>query len=402
MPIYVYKARDQMGKTVGGIVEAGSENAAAVVVAGRGWVPTSILEKGKAQNILSLIGRLRGVSPGRRTVFTRQLATMVTAGLPLTQSLDILFKQENDSRMKEIIGQLFRDVEAGNTLNQSLSKYPEVFSRVYVNLVKAGEASGSLDKILSRLAENEERMREFLARVRGAFVYPVIVLMVMGFVFVVMMVFVVPRLTGLYRDLDVELPLPTKVLIWLSDLFTRRFYIPLGLFVAVLVGGRSLTRSEGGVRAITKFTFRLPVLGNLKKQAELTEFSRTLGLLVAAGVPILDSLNIVGEAVSNPVYRDALKEATRGVERGSSLSTILKANSNFPPILSQMVAVGEETGKLDEVLLKVSNFFESETEVALKGLTVALEPIIMIILGVLVALLVISIVLPIYKLTAQF
>lgn len=402
MPTYVYKARDNQGKVITGTVEASGENAAAVVISGRGWVPTSIVEKSKVRDLGSILSSVRGVSASSRTVFTRQLATMVTAGLPLTQSLDILNKQEPDAKMKEIIGQLFRDVESGNTLNQGLAKYPEVFSRVYVNLVKAGEASGSLDKVLSRLADTEEKMRDFMARVKGAFIYPIIVVVVMVVVFVVMMIFVVPKLTSMYRDLGADLPLPTKILIGLSDVFTKQFYIPLVLFIGAAAFYKYFSSTQSGIRKIAEIQFRIPVFGKLRKQAELTEFCRTLSLLVSAGIPILDALSIVSDAIDDPIYRDALRDTAKQVERGVSLSTPLKADSHFPPILSQMVAVGEETGKLDEVLMKVSNFFESETEIALKGLTSALEPMIMIFLGILVAALVISIILPIYKLTSSF
>lgn len=385
-----------------GTVEAGSDNAAAVVISGHGWVPTSIVEKSRVKDLSSILSGIRGVSASSRTVFTRQLATMITAGLPLTQSLDILYKQETHTRMKEVVGQLFRDVESGNSLNQSLSKYPEVFSRIYINLVKAGEASGSLDKILTRLADNEESSREFTSRVKGAFIYPVIVIFVMVIVFVVMMVFVVPKLTVMYRDLGADLPLPTKILISLSDLFTKRFYIPLALTILLGAAYRYFTGTEFGVKKMAELAFKMPVFGKLKKQAELTEFCRTLSLLISAGIPILDALSIVSEAVDDPIYRDSLKDAAKQVERGANLSTPLKADSNFPALLSQMVAVGEETGKLDEVLMKVSSFFQSETEIALKGLTAALEPMIMIFLGILVAGLVISIIMPIYKLTSSF
>lgn len=402
MATYLYKARDNEGKIISGTVEAGSENAAAVVISGRGWVPTSISEKSRSRDLASIVSGFRGVSASSRTIFTRQLATMVTAGLPLTQSLDILYKQEPEGKMKEIVGQIFRDVESGGTLYQSLRKYPEVFSRIYVNLVKAGEASGSLDNIMSRLADNEESMREFNSKVKSAFIYPIIVVIVMIAVFIVMMVFVVPKLTVMYKDLGADLPLPTKVLIYLSELFTKRFYIPLGLVVGIVALFRYFTSTQYGIRKMAELSFRMPIFGKLRKQAELTEFSRTLSLLVSAGIPILEALSIVSEAINNPIYRDSLKDAARQVERGGNLSTPLKADSNFPPLLSQMVAVGEQTGKLDEVLLKVSNFFESETEISLKGLTAALEPTIMVILGILVALLVVSIIMPIYKLTSSF
>lgn len=402
MAIYIYKAKDLESKIYEGTVEAASPAAAAAILNSRGWVPTSIVSREDSRGLSNLIRRFHGVPTREKVVFTRQLATMIAAGLPVTQSLDILKRQTKNERMAEIIDETLHSVEGGGSLSLALARYPEVFGRIYINLIKAGEASGSLDKILLRLADNEERSAEFQSKVKGALVYPVIVIFVMIIVFVVMMTFVVPKLTSMYKDLGTELPLPTQILIGISNLFTQRWWLLLILSATAAAAYRYLMSTETGVRKMAEVAFKVPILGNLKKLTELAEFTRTLSLLVSAGLPILDSLSIVGEAVDNILYRESIIFASKQVERGVNLSVPLRGDKNFPPILSQMIAVGEETGKLDEVLFKVSQFFESEAEATVKNLTVALEPVIMIVLGVMVGALVISIILPIYKLTAQF
>ena len=402
MAVFTYKAKDLEGKVYQGIIEAASAPVAAQTLTSRGWVPFSIVPKLEKEGLALLIQKIRGVGSGEKVIFTRQLATMVGAGLPVTQSLDILKKQAKNDRMTEIIEETLHNVESGGTLSASFSKYPDVFDRVYVNLIKAGEASGNLDKILLRLADNEEKSAEFSSKVKGAMVYPTIVMVVMIIVFVIMMTFVVPKLMVMYKDLDTELPLPTQVMIGISNLFTQKWWLLLAIAAGVYMFYRYFTSTEYGIRKIAEVSFKIPILGNLRKQTELAELTRTLSLLVSAGLPILDSLSIVGEAVENVLYREAIASASKQVERGINLSVPLKRDTNFPPILSQMISVGEETGKLDEVLGKVSQFFESEAETTVKNLTVTLEPIIMIVLGVVVGALVVSVILPIYKLKAQF
>jgi len=402
MAVFIYKAKDLEGKVYQGTIEAPSQALAAQTLTGRGWVPYSIVPKGEIRGFSYFLQKIKGIRGSEKVVFTRQLATMIGAGLPVTQALDILRKQAGDTRMSEIIEETLHSVESGGTLSSSFARYPELFDRVYVNLIKAGEASGSLDKILLRLADNEEKSAEFNSKVKGALVYPAIVMMVMVVVFVVMMTFVVPKLTTMYKDLGTELPLPTQILIGISDIFTQKWWVLIILSVTGYFLYRYIASTDSGIRGMAELSFKVPILGNLKKETDLTEFTRTLSLLVSAGLPILDSLSIVGEAIENILFRESIEAASKQVERGVNLSVPLREDKNFPPILSQMIAVGEETGKLDEVLSKVSQFFESEAEATVKNLTVALEPIIMIVLGVVVGALVISIILPIYKLTAQF
>lgn len=402
MPIFSYKAKTPEGKTISGSVEAVSSSKAAAVLRRKGWVVVSIGKKQESFNPLQVVGRIRGVSGKSRVVFTRQLATMLEAGLPLTQCLDILSQQVTDLELKKIVEDALSAVQGGAPLSKSFERYPRVFSRIYVSLIRAGEASGSLDKILLRLADTQEKSQEFRGKVKGAMIYPAIVITTMFAVFAIIMLFVMPKLTGMYADLNTELPTSTKVLIAVSDFFVSKWWLLLLMMGGAVAGFVAFKRTRGGKYALAKLSLKIPVLGKLGAKSELAEFARTLSLLSGAGLPILTALERVSEGINNILFREAIEEATSQVARGVRLSLPLRSNPIFPPILSQMVAVGEETGKLPEVLGKLAVFFERETEQLVKNLTTALEPFIMIVLGVGVALLVLSIVMPIYNLTAQF
>ncbi len=402
MSVFAYTVRDATGKSFSGTVEAGSINQAAGILRSRGWIPTSLVIKESPRSLDFWLKLIRGVPDSEKVMFTRQLATMVGAGLPLDQSLELLLRQTKNERMREIIGSAVRDVEGGAALSVSLSKFPRVFDRIYINLLRAGEASGALDKILVRLADNLEQSREFSSSIKAALIYPIVVLIAMASVFVIMVVFVLPKLTSMYKDMGVDLPMPTQILIFISDVMIGYWWLLIILALAGFFGFVYFRSTTFGQYKITEFTFHLPIFGALKKQADLAEFSRTFALLLAAGIPILQALEIVAESMGNVLFKDALSAASKQVERGISLSVPLKANPIFPLILPQMIAVGEETGKLDEVLLKVSTYFESETQHAVKNLSTALEPAIMIALGIMVGLLVFSIITPIYKITSYF
>jgi len=282
-----------------------------------------------------------------------------------------------------------------------MKNYPNVFSRAFVALVEAGEASGKVLQMLMELAEKLEREREFRGKTKGAFIYPAIIVLAMGVVFIIMIVFVVPRLTSMYGEMGAELPLPTLILIKISDLLTKRWWFLLLLFGSGVYVFRQFASGEYGRYKLAEFTFKFPIFGKLSKAAQLADFCRTLGLLIGSGVPITQALEITAEAMTNVLYHDAILNAEKQVEKGIPLSTPLKADPNFPPILSQMIFVGEETGKLDEVLTKLAGFFETGAEQSIRNISAAIEPIIMIVLGVMVGLFVISIIGPIYNITTQ-
>lgn len=401
MEKFLYKAKDDEGKTIKGAVEARDEKQAAQVIREKGLLVIS-LKKGQRGFATDVKGSVFArVGSSVKVSFTRQLSTMITAGLRVTEALEILEVQASPA-MGRIVGEVLRDVEGGSSLAGALERHPEVFDEVYVALIRAGEAAGVLDKVLARLADNLEKQKEFRSRIKGAMIYPSIVIGGMVLVAAVMTMFVLPQMTTIYQEFQAELPLPTKILIAVSNFATHYWWLLIMLLVGFVFGFRVLSLNQEFRRKRDEFIFKLPVIGNLRKQVMLTEFTRIFGLLVGSGILIVDCLNIVSDSLQSPVYKQAVMDAKEEVEKGFPLASALARTGVFPPILSQMVSVGEETGKLDEVLTKVSTYFEQESEVAIKGLTTALEPLIMIVLGVGVGFLIIAIIMPIYNLTSQF
>jgi type IV pilus assembly protein PilC len=398
MEEYTYTVVDKKGATKKGIVQASSPKQAATVLHEKGFTIVSIepKKKGLAIHILG------GVGIGILAQFTRQLATMITSGLPLADSLEVLNKQTENQKMQEIIASVSEDIEGGNSFSSALGKHPDIFSAAYINMIKAGEASGTLDKVLLKLADTLERDREFRGKVKGAMIYPAVILIAMTLVGAVILIFVVPKLTEVYEDLNIALPLPTRMLISTSDFLVKFWWLVTILIVVGIIVLRRYRKTPEGALAIDRILLKLPVIGKLNRDSSLAEFTRTLGSLVAAGVPIIEALKISGNTAGNAVHRQAVGNVVGLVEKGATLSKALAKEETFPPIVPQMSSVGEETGKMDEVLGKVAHFFEVEVEQQVKNLTTALEPIIMVVLGILVALLMISIVMPIYSITSAF
>ncbi len=400
MPYFKYKVKNQYSDTVSGKVEAVTIEAAAAELSSRGLLVIN-LQPLSDDSFSVLKGVLMGVKQDDIVNLTRQLATMITAGLPLAGGLSILVRQSK-AELSRLVAQILQDVEGGTSFSQALAKHPDIFSRLYIQLVNAGETGGVLDEVLQRLADNMEKSKEFKAKTKGAMIYPIIVVLAMVAVGFIMMIFVIPKLTEMYKDFDAELPMATRVLIGTSNFVTQFWYIFLIVIVAGVYGLKRWYKTEKGELAIDGLILKLPIIGVLRQKIILTEFARTLSLLLGAGVSLLQALEIVNEGITNVVYRNAFKEVTNQVEKGISLSEAMSHYDIFPPILFQMMSVGEETGKLDEVLLKMSTYFEQESEQAVKNLTTAMEPMIMIVLGVGVGAMVIAIIMPIYNLTSQF
>jgi len=309
--------------------------------------------------------------------------------------------QQNNKTLKKVLEEVSQNIKGGLTLAQSLGKHPDVFPPLYINLVKSGEASGKLDQVLLQMADGLEKDKEFQARVKGAMVYPMVVISMMIVVMIIMMVFVIPKLITLYSQSTIDLPLPTKILIFTSNLFVNYWWLMLILLIGSIISIRRWNKTKEGNLFFGRLLLKIPLVGSIITNVTLTNFSRTFGLLTSAGIPLLDSIGIVSELTDNPVFRQALKESYSGVEKGLPLSSLLNSEI-FPKIVGHMVKVGEETGKVDEIFFKLADYFESESDHLVKNLTVAIEPIVLIILGIGVAFLVISIILPIYKLTTSF
>ena len=400
MAFFKYTAKNKFGETINGKVEAKVIDQAAALLSSRGLLVIKLQPIG-TDSFAFIKSFFGGVKFEDIVNLTRQLATMITAGLPLASSLAILVR-DGKPEVTQMMASILEDVEGGNSFASALEKHKKAFSRLYVQLVKAGETGGVLDTVLERLADNMEKEKEFKAKTKGALIYPVIVMLAMVVVGGVMMVFVIPKLTEMYRDFGAELPLPTRVLMGISDAMVQFWWVLALLFVGGFVAFKSWVKTKEGRYKVDELKLRIPIFGKLQKQVILTEFSRTLSLLLGSGITLLEAISIVTESVENVVYRRALREVAKQVEKGSSLSQALSHYEMFPTILHQMMSVGEETGKLDEVLKKLSNYFEQESEHAVKNMTTAIEPMIMIVLGLGVGAMVIAIIMPIYNLTSQF
>lgn len=404
MSLYKYTAKDTNGKKYSGEIEVLDEKTLVVTLQKQGLIPIKInkRDEGGVAGIFQSIMPKLGGSGADLVGFTRQLSTMISAGLPLTDALVILEKQTKNQEFAREISEIVANVSGGSSLSQALAKHPKTFDVVYIKLVEAGETGGVLDKVLVKLSETLERDREFKSKTKGAFIYPVIVIIVMLLVMLVMMIFVVPRLTSLYTEIGAKLPLPTVILIAISN-FLRGFWWLLAIFIAISAWSlRYFSKTENGAMVMSRFALHIPIWGKIRKTLILASFTRTLGLLIAAGIPIIVALKVVAGLLQSPTYKEGIDFAIERVERGSPLYQPLSANPAFPPIIGQMLRVGEETGKMDEVLGRLSVYFENESEHSIRNLTTALEPIILVILGLGVGVLVLSIILPIYNLTAQF
>src|SRR3989344_1544512 len=399
MKRFTYRAKDVNGKLVTGEVEASSLEHAAKLVRDRKLVVISLTSQ--KESVFTFFKRFgKRVSGGDITAFTRQFATMINAGLPITESLSILRLQSKPS-MQGVLSQILSDVESGESLSESLSKNPKTFSPTYIALIKAGEKGGVLDTVLTRLADNLEKEQEFKGKVKGALIYPIVIVIGMAVVGFIMIIFIVPKLTELYTQFDADLPLPTKVLIAISD-FMVKFWpiVILAVFGAVNLF-RIYRKTKTGRRKTDELLFKIPIIGELQKKVVLTEVSRTMSLMAGSGVSILEWLSIPSGVVGNVIVSDALKDSAKLVEKGFPFA-FARHSEAFPYLLSQMIAVGEETGKMEEVLSKVSHIFEVESDQKVKALTSAVEPLIMVVLGIGVAFMVISIIMPIYNLTNKF
>lgn len=401
MRLYNYKAKDKNNQLVVGEVEATDERHAARLVRDRGLIVLTI--RPVREGIFGIIKKLRErISSSDITSFTRQLSTMINAGLPITESLHIL-RNQSKGAMQKVVATILAGIEGGESLSSALSKHKKIFSPTYVALIKSGEVGGVMDEVLARLADNMEKQQEFKGKVKGALIYPVIIVVGMLAVSLIMMIFVMPRLTSLYKDFNAELPLPTKILIGISSFLFKFWPLMILLFIALIYGFILYRKTAKGRRKIDELIFKIPVFGDLQRQIILTNISRTLSMMIGAGVSILEALNITAEVVDNVVISDALKDASKQVEKGFPIAfSFARHPDAFPYILSQMIAVGEETGKMEEVLVNISHVFEVESDEKVKGLTSAIEPLIMVLLGLGVGFLVIAIILPIYNLTSSF
>lgn len=398
--LFQYKALKD-NKIVIKKIEAQNQEAAIYYLKSNNYLPIEIKRADNA-SVALLNQAMDRVTFNDIVDFTRQLAIMLNAGLTLIDSFEILKQQVKKPSLQKIIEDIDKEIRSGNSFSTALQKHPRHFSNLYISLVKSGEASGKLSEILLKLADNLDKQREFKGKIKGALIYPVIVVVGMILVMFIMVTFVIPRLLGLYKDFNIALPLTTQILIYVSD-FTSKFwpFIIAGTFVAGVVV-KNYLKTKSGKYLFDSLLLKTPIISRVVRISDLVDATRTLSILIGSGVSILDSLSIIIETTGNMIYQDAFKKIYSQVEKGVSLGTAMNQEQIFPPILVQMVIVGEQTGHLDETLLRISRYFEMESEIAVKALTTLIEPTILIFLGLGVGFLVMSVITPIYNLTNSF
>jgi len=397
--LFRYKALFNQ-KIIKGKVEAESDNQAKMYIKNLGYFLIELKKETQTQNLLFFF--LNNINFNDIVNFTRQMAIMLNAGLTLIDSFDILKKQTNKIALLRLIEDLEKEIKSGNSFSSALKKHPQYFPNLYVALVKSGEASGKLSDILLKLSQNLEKEREFKSKIKGAMIYPLILIIGMISVMFIMVTFVIPRLLDLYKDFNIDLPLTTKILMSISSVSSR--FWPLIIFgvIGVISGIKKIFSTNQGKLFFDQTVLKIPIINNVVKISTLVDSTRTLSILIGAGVSLIESLEIIIEITSNLIYQKSFKNIVKKIEKGISLGQAMQQEQIFPPILVQMTQVGEQTGKLDDTLGRISRYFEMESEMAVKALTTLIEPTILVFMGLGVGVLVSSVITPIYQLTSSF
>ena len=400
MKKYDYEARDSASnKIVKSVVQADSENAAAKLLTAQGFVPLKIeLQDDKTNFFARFSGR---ITTKDKVVFTRQLATLIGAGLPLAQSLRTVQEQTTNKRMQEIVQEIISDVEGGKSLSDSFAKHPEAFNKVYVALVSAGETSGTMDDSLKRLAAQQEKDAAMMSKIRGAMMYPSIVLVVIILVIGFMLFTVVPQVEGLYRDLNKGLPFVTLMMIKTANFFSSLWWL---VILAMIIGGYFLAqylKTEQGIRTKDIFKLNVPLFKGMFRKMYMARFARTGQVLLSTGVPMLDMLRITSDAVNNVIISESILRASDKVKGGKALSASLSNEDYFLAMVPQMIKIGEQSGKIDEMMGKTAQVYEDELDEEIHALSTAIEPVLMVFLAIVAGTMVSAILLPIYGLVGN-
>ncbi len=400
MPVYSYRARDGAGALVTGTLQGESPDMVALELRSQGYTPVSVNpHRGKKKLSLSVFSR---VSEENLIVFSRQMATMIKAGIPFIRCLDTLEAQTSSKRLKGIIRDVKVDVERGASFSDALEKFPRVFSSLYVGMVRVGEEAGVLDEILDRLATLLEHEAVTKQRVKTAVRYPLIVVVTLTAAFFFLTSFVIPKFAAVYSSAKVELPFPTRVLLWLSGAVIDYWWVIIGCAVGVFAALKLYIRTTNGRWLLDRLKLRAPLVGNIVRKAVMARFARIFATLYRSGIPMLHSLDVVTGTLGNVLVARAVDIIKEDVSEGSSLIAPMKRTGMFPPIVVQMVGVGEETGALDEMLNKVSDYFDSEVEYSIRNLSTTLEPVLLAILAGVILFLALGVFLPMWDLISAF
>ncbi len=397
MLTFIYTARDTTtNKIIKSTVQAESERSAAKLLMDQGIIPLELAEQSSKAGLLSrFTNRVRAKD---RIIFTRQLATLINAGLPLAQSLHTLAIQTQNKRLVAVINDIITSIEGGATLSSSFAKHPDVFNEVYIALIAAGEVSGTLDQALERIADQQEKDAELLGKVRGAMVYPAIVLVVIMGVIGFMLLTVVPQIQRLYQDLKQELPFMTAMMVGVANFVAGFWWLLLILLIAAIYFLRRYIKTDNGRVAFDTLKIRFPVFGGLFLKLYMARFTRTGQTLLATGVPMLEMLRISSQAVSNVVVAKSITHASEKVKGGKSLSIALKNDPNILSLVPQMISVGEQSGGIDKMMGKAATYYENELDTTIRSISTAIEPILMVVLALVAGFMVLAVLLPVYQL----
>jgi type IV pilus assembly protein PilC len=398
MPAFVWKGKNRDGKAVSGEQSADTKEAVMAVLRRQQILVSSVKEKGKEVALPKFSG---SVPPKDLAVFTRQFSVMIDAGLPLVQCLEILGNQQENKTFAKILQHTRMDVESGSTLADAMRKHPKAFDELFVNMIAAGEAGGILDTILKRLAVYIEKAVKLRGQVKGAMVYPVAVIGIAGIVIAVILWKVIPTFAAMFEGLGAQLPLPTRIVIAMSNWFVRLLPFLVVFAVAGVFLFKRYYATHGGKRVIDRIILKLPVLGILMQKIAVARFCRTLATLISSGVPILDGLEITARTAGNSIIEDAIMSVRKGVEGGLTLAQPLRESGVFPNMVVQMIGVGEQTGALDAMLSKIADFYEEEVDQAVANLLTLMEPVMILFLGTTVGGIVISMYLPLFDLISK-
>ncbi|MGO8988884.1 MAG: type II secretion system F family protein [bacterium] len=398
MPVYKWEGKTGKGAVKKGEMEGPSEAAVRIHLRQQNIIPTKISSKGKEIHIPSPFKKK--VKQKSVAIFTRQLATMIDAGLPLVQSLEILSSQQETKTFKDVLRGIKEDVEGGSTFAGALKKHPATFNDLYTNLVVAGEEGGILDNILNRLASYIEKSEALKKKVKSALVYPATIVAVAVIVVMILMIFVIPIFEQMFKAAGNTLPLPTLIVVTLSKMIKKYILIVIPVLILFFYLFKKYYQTQNGKSVIDRIVLKLPVFGMLIRKIAVARFSRTLGTLVSSGVPILDGLTIVSRTAGNKTIETAILNARASIREGETIAEPLGRSSIFPPMVIQMISVGESTGALDSMLSKIAEFYEEEVDVAVSNLTSLLEPLLMCFLGVVIGGVVIAMYLPIFNMAS--
>ncbi|MDF1579394.1 MAG: type II secretion system F family protein [Desulfuromonadales bacterium] len=399
MAKYSWEAKDKKGKVYKGEVEAPNEDVVRAQVKAQGLLVTAVKERGKGMDIeIKIPGFEPKVTTRDLVIFTRQFSTMIDAGLPLVQCLDILSSQQENKTFKKMLTQIKEDVESGSTFADALKKHPKGFDELYVNLIAAGEVGGILDTILNRLAAYIEKAQKLKKQVKSAMTYPITIISIAALVIIVIMVFVIPAFEKMFADFGGSLPMPTQIVIAMSRFITSYILVIIGAIFAFITLVKRIYATKKGREIMDDWFLKLPVFGELIRKVSVAKFTRTLGTMISSGVPILDGLEIVAKTAGNKTVEKAIYVVRQSISEGKTISEPLTKSGVFPSMVCQMIAVGEQSGSIDTMLNKIADFYDDEVDDAVGNLTAMMEPMLMAFLGTTVGGLVIAMYLPIFKL----